>query len=234
MKKDIVLPGQRFHNLTVVKEDEPYVSPRGNKCRRFLVRCDCGQVKAVILQCLKQGKSKSCGCLFASPRPTTEPAPVDGSRWLPLTKGKWTLVDEDVFQTLQGRRLWIGTSGYAMMTKPHSRSLQRVHRFIVGLGDDLSTLVDHINGDKLDNRRANLRFASAKENLRNRRPTGQRQYKGVTFQAGKWVAQIVADRQHLYLGRHATIIEAARAYNEAAKRLFGEFAWLNPIPDEID
>ncbi len=234
MKKELIEPGRRFHSLTIIKETDPYVSPGGAKSRRFVVRCNCGRLKTVILNTMKTGHTKSCGCLFASPRPTTEPAPIDGSRWLPLTKGKWTLVDEDVFESLRCRRLWIGTSGYAMMTKPHSRSLQRVHRFIVGLGDDLSTLVDHINGDRLDNRRANLRTASAKQNTRNSRPQGQRPYKGVTFQKGKWVAQIGVDGRRVYLGRHTTIIEAARAYNAAAKRLHGEFAWLNPISGAVD
>lgn len=67
----------------------------------------------------------------------------------------------------------------------------------------------------------------------NTRPKSKRRYKGMTFGYGKWQAKIRVDGKVISLGAYATEVEAARAYNEAAKRLHCEFAWLNPIPDEV-
>lgn len=96
-------------------------------------------------------------------------------------------------------------------------------------------LVDHINGNGLDNRRSNLRLATAFQNLANMaiRPHTS-QYKGVSYYKHrtsykKWVAEIRCNRKRVRLGAFESEIEAARAYNEAAKNLFGEFARLNPI-----
>jgi AP2 domain/HNH endonuclease len=94
-------------------------------------------------------------------------------------------------------------------------------------------LVDHINHDGLDNRRENLRPASRAQNARNARPHGRTSlYKGVCwYKAGRqWEARIRHDGQRIYLGRFADETAAALAYDAAARRLFGEYAYLN-FPD---
>lgn len=234
MKKHAVETGQRFHGFTIVREDEPHITPNGTPFRRFVVRCDCGKIKSVVLHSLIRGVSKSCGCLSVAPRPTEEPPPVENARWLPLTQGKWTLVDVDVFDALQGRKLWLNGAGkYASLTRPIGKLQYGLHRFVLGLNGSENTLVDHINCNTLDNRRSNLRFATRAENARNVKPRGKLKYKGVRLQGGKWYARISLNKKVFELGAYKTITEAARAYNEAAKRLHGEFAWLNPISDEI-
>jgi len=234
-KKHVVLPGQRFHNFTVIDEDEPHVTPNGTPFRRFVVRCDCGTIKSVVLKSLEKGLSKSCGCLFSSVRPIIEPPPVENARWLPLTKGYWTLVDEDVFSALQARPAWIcGFGKYAQIRIQGDRMPLGLHRFVLGLARHDKAIADHINGNTLDNRRVNLRVATPSQSAMNTRPKSSRQYKGMTFAYGKWQAKIRVDGRVVSLGAYATEVEAARAYNEAAKRLHGEFAWLNPIPDEVD
>ena len=98
--------------------------------------------------------------------------------------------------------------------------------------------VDHVNGDTLDSRRCNLRVASATENRRNRKKAnGRSRYKGVyqrTRKPGVWCAQIVvAKGKPWYLGSFQSELEAALAYDNAARRVFGEFAALNfPQPGE--
>lgn len=234
MKKELIEPGRRFHSLTIIKETEPYVSPRGFRARRFVVRCDCGQTKAVTLNSMRTGGTRSCGCLFASPRPTAEPPPVDGARWVPLTRGKWTLVDDDVFEALRGRRVWVcGIGKYAQIRILDDKTPFGLHRFVLGLTRHDKAIADHINGNTLDNRRANLRIATPSQSAMNTRPKSKRRYKGMTFGYGKWQAKIRVDGKVISLGAYATEVEAARAYNEAAKRLHCEFAWLNPIPDEV-
>lgn len=95
--------------------------------------------------------------------------------------------------------------------------------------------VDHINGNKADNRRENLRLCTRGENYRNQPPTSANRsgYKGVNWngERRKWRAQIRVDGQSFWLGHYDTVEEAARAYDAGAKLHHGEFAHLN-FPDE--
>lgn len=96
-------------------------------------------------------------------------------------------------------------------------------------------MCDHKDLDGLNNRRSNLRLATVTQNMCNRglgsnNKTG---YKGVYWSkmAKKWQAKIGFNRKQINLGSFENIHDAARAYNEAAIRLHGEFARLNEIPD---
>ena len=105
-----------------------------------------------------------------------------------------------------------------------------MHRVVTGLARGDKRVADHINHNKLDNRRDNLRICSAKENLRNQE--SQRKFKGVFYLKGRkkcWQALIVVDGVRHYLGNFYSEEEAARAYNAAAIELFGEFAYLNEV-----
>ena len=93
-------------------------------------------------------------------------------------------------------------------------------------------LVDHINGNGLDNRKANLRLATGVQNGYNRRKTRKRtwsKYKGVTFdkRRKKWQAKIVVNGRKQYLGSFNNQLDGARAYDRAARKYHGEFAALN-------
>lgn len=98
--------------------------------------------------------------------------------------------------------------------------------------------IDHINGNRLDNRKGNLRRCSTTENSRNkgRRSDNTSGFKGVTFHkgVGKWMAQIgVGSGRMKYLGLFAEPADAARAYDAAARLLFGDFGRFNfPEPGE--
>ncbi len=92
--------------------------------------------------------------------------------------------------------------------------------------------VDHINGDGLDNRRCNLRLSTASQNQMNRDfSRGISRFKGVWHKAGRrsrpWAAYIAKDGKRYFLGAFSTEEEAAMAYDDAARRLFGEFARTN-------
>lgn len=96
-------------------------------------------------------------------------------------------------------------------------------------------IVDHIDGDTLNNRRENLRVVTHKQNCFNsRQKSGS--YKGVSYvkprgpaQKPKWRSQITIDNRFKSLGTYQTEREAAIAYNLAAVQYFGEFAWLNQL-----
>lgn len=124
-----------------------------------------------------------------------------------------------------------GPSGYVTYVGGRNSSGKRepksFHRAVMNPG--AGEWVDHINHDKLDNRRSNLRVCSPGENNRNRRPNSMTGYKGVykNYKSNTFGASIKVDDKKTYLGSFKTAEEAARAYDAAAEQAFGEFAFLN-------
>jgi len=154
---------------------------------------------------------------------------------IPLTKSKLALVDaEDVERLLEydWYATWTGWNWYAVHDV-YRRGVKvariRMHREV--LHAPQGTEVDHNNGNTLDNRRSNLRFATSSQGKQNRRksPGTSSQYKGVQWSKrdGKWLAVIGVGNKHLYLGLFALELDAAAAYDVAARKHFGEFACLN-------
>lgn len=102
-----------------------------------------------------------------------------------------------------------------------------LHRVIIGA--QAGEIVDHVNGDGLDNRRCNLRLCTPFESASNRSPCARfkSKYKGVDPHEGMWRARITSNRKPKLLGEFKTEIEAALMYNFAALIYHGDFARLN-------
>lgn len=168
----------------------------------------------------------------------------DKVRELPLTRGKVALVDECDWDSVS-RYKWQAMPGagglwyayHVFWSNGKSKHLS-LHLFLLGLGGGRNPLVDHKNRNGLDCRRDNLRIATHSQNLTNsRRPSRNTSgYKGVVrnkqIQA-PWSAQIRKDCKRYYLGAYKTKLEAALAYDRAAKELHGEFAALN-FPEALE
>lgn len=156
------------------------------------------------------------------------------TREIPLTRGAVALVDDEDYERVACHRWYCEPHGYAAR-KDGDRKVY-MHRFVF---DDPSVAqVDHINGDRLDNRRANLRAASSANNQRNRKKIYREQtsrFKGISFhpRTGTWFAYITVEGKRHSLGYHHDEIRAARIYDRAALHFFGEFARLN-FPDDVE
>jgi len=152
---------------------------------------------------------------------------------LPLTKGKFAIVDDEDFELLSQWKWCVTGSGYAMRAQRcgGGKSITfLMHRVINQTPDGMHT--DHINGDPLDNRRANLRTVTAQQNMWNKRTSrkvSSSQYKGVGYckQTGKWRASIEANGKYIALGRFEAEEDAATVYNFAAEKYHGQYAQFN-------
>lgn len=150
-----------------------------------------------------------------------------------LSRGKIAFIDDEDFDLVSQIRPWHCTTiGYAAHSRT-SGSKVWMHRLIMGATKGVE--VDHINGNKLDNRKSNLRLCSTDENRLNRRSyktkVGSSKFKGVSFkkQSKKFVAQIQYEGAKVHIGYFTDETEAARAYNLKAAELFGKFAYLNNV-----
>lgn len=108
----------------------------------------------------------------------------------------------------------------------------KLHRLIMGCKPGDGQIVDHIDGNGLNNQDENLRFVTKSENnmnVKRLRKDNTSGYKGVTKRGDKWCAQINKDGKQIHIGCFKTKRDAALAYNRVAKELYGDIAFENPI-----
>lgn len=145
---------------------------------------------------------------------------------LPVNGG-FALIDASDYGLVCGYE-WYVRGGYIAAKRDSQHVF--MHRLVLGLQQARTPSVDHINHLRFDNRRCNLRACTHAENQRNqsKQRRGTSIYKGVTLKGEKyWYARITLDKKKRYLGSFPTETDAAKAYDEAAVELFGEFANLN-------
>jgi hypothetical protein len=156
-------------------------------------------------------------------------------REIPLTKGYVAIVDDSDYDAL------IGYNWFAKI-HPKTKRIYAVRNRLVSdvpggrikmhtqiMGSKHGFVVDHISRDSLDNRRSNFRWATCSQNSQNKTmPANEAGYKGVSPRPnGKFRARICINYRVKSLGNFDTPLAAAAAYDDAAQKMFGEFANTN-------
>lgn len=179
-----------------------------------------------VLQDLNQAKSGRQRAAYqrwvaANPQPVTKAIELSG--------GRAVVVDEDDYPTLSAYH-WLQHRGCSTWYARASVNGHRVMMHVFLLGSREGCTVDHINGNGLDNRRCNLRFATPSQQAQNvHGGRGRSQYKGVSWakRQRKWAAVIYVGGRNRHLGYFSNEDDAAKAYDVAARLHYAEFACLN-------
>lgn len=204
-------------------------------------QCQCGQPATIAkLTRRREGLIKGQPVRYIPGHNTAQPrASLDdlvlppGTRAIPLTQDKFAIVDAADFDWLNQWKWYADEhrrTFYAARNSPSANGKHdtiKIHQLLAGKG------ADHIDGNGLNNTRANLRLATTSQNGCNRgaQANNKSGYKGVAWhkQRKKWRANIRVGGKQVHLGYFATPEEAALVYNKAAREYFGEFARLNEV-----
>jgi len=143
------------------------------------------------------------------------------------------LVDDEDYEMLNQYKWHLDPFNYALTDFyiDNKKTTKYMHLFIINSSEGFE--IDHIDNDGLNNRKGNLRIVTHQQNMMNKRKIKLKtsKYKGVHLhtQNNKWQATIMLNRKSIYIGLFESEIDAAKAYNKAAKELFGEYANLNEV-----
>jgi len=222
MGKKYNLIGQTFGDWRVIESS----GHNSNGGLLWLCECVCGMRKVHSTSALCGGVTRRCRNCYKTP--TNKYDRNGDTVTVFCSNGKSFKIDFSDLELVR-KYQWFqsGYEGYITAKKGQKKIL--LHRLLMSAS--ALDIVDHISGDIFDNRRSNLRLCNKQQNKRNEkiRKDNKSGYKGVTWhrECKKYMASIRANGRTQYLGVFYTSVEAAIAYDNAAKKIFGEFARLN-------
>lgn len=237
------LTNQRFGRLVVIKRVEDCVSTNcsNRKYVRWLCRCDCGNEIVAFGTNLKSGKTKSCGCiskeLVSKRRKKYNKYNLLNEYGIGYASNtnKPFYFDLEDYKKIKDYCWYEDKSGYILTNINNGtiKSVISLHRFVMGCTHGDGLYVDHINHDKLNCRKYNLRIVTNQQNSMNacKRYDNTSGVTGVTFvkNRNKWNAQIMFNYKMINLGYFDTFEEAVKTRKEAEEKYFGEYSYDNSI-----
>lgn len=210
MGKIVDLTGQRFGKLVAIK----CVGSAASGGRLWHCECDCGGEGFYTAGSLRSGNRTSCGCNIYPQRIF-----MIGEVGICFIKNSgYFWFDEQDLPLVESRQWSIIKDGY--IGGWANGNTRKLHRLILGITDP-AIIVDHINGDKCDNRRSNLRLATHAQNVQH----STKYIKGYYFNktTGRYQARIKVNGEFIYLGEYATKDEARAVYFAAQEKYHGMY-----------
>lgn len=229
------IEGQVFGRWKVLYRAEDRIRSDGHRESVWHCKCSCGENERDVLQrSLLAGISISCGCT----RKKSNVKLKQVNRYDLETyefgvgftnAGETFYFDKEDYDKIRDYIWFVSSDGYIVSSTRLDSSKQRLHRLVVGC-DDNALRVDHINHNKSDNRKNNLRIVTSSENLMNKRVGSNNQsgYTGVCYSSRKggcWRAYINKDGKQYHLGYFDNIENAIKVRNDAEDKLFGEYSY---------
>lgn len=228
----IDITGQRFNRLIVINRD--------NEKQKWKCKCDCGNYCFVSGTALRKNQTKSCGCLNLEKtiernhnKKIYNIYDLSGEYGIGYdSKGNEFYFDISDYDLIRDYTWRVNNKGYVVAIIGNKEI--KMHRLITNCNNDV--FIDHIHGNRNDNRRSELRVCTQEDNAKNRRinnnnTTGA---KGITIlPSGKYFARIQCNGDRITIGTFDTIKEAADAYDKKAIELFGEYARLNNYNEQL-
>lgn len=217
-KKVIINSGDKFGKLTVIKEVEPTLNSKGHRIRNFLCKCECGGEKVASLQYLRQAPLPSCGCYADERRKqgcrrsfNTYETSGDVTKVFD-DKGNYTLIDTEDLEKIKPYYFYKDTYGYYVTCKASDKIGHTfyLHRFITDCPKGL--VVDHLNHNRADNRKENLKVCTLQDNRKNMPVIGV----VLLEHTDKWTASVKDGEGIKYLGVYDTFDEAVEAFRNGA------------------
>jgi hypothetical protein len=223
--KTLDLIGRRFGKLTVVEKLQERTN---NNSVLWLCRCDCGNLHKAVQGNLLKGSAISCGCIRKTKMDSVKNTYYDKGEYLlgVTNTGVEFKIDKEKFDKVK-KYSWVTDKDGYLMAQVGRYGHIRLHRLILGV--DEGQIIDHINHDVTDNRKANLRLCTTSQNAMNKKlPSNNTSgHKGVHYcnTRKRWIANIGVMRKSIYLGSFRNKQDAIKAREHAEVIYFGEFAY---------
>lgn len=231
MSKFIDLTGKQFGKLAVIKRAEDWIQPSGQHKTRWLCQCDCGEYIIVTTSNLRNGHTKSCGCLQKEIMTDTfskfNTYNLSGDYGIGYTsKNEEFYFDLEDYDKIKDYCWHIDGHGYVTSSK-HNQKDKKIRMHVLLLPNVKE--IDHKNHKKYDNRKNNLRDVSHSENMMNCsiKSNNTSGITGVNFRRdkNKWEARIIVNKKCIRLGYFDNFTEAVKVRLNTEQRYFGEFSY---------
>ena len=237
MTKTKDLTGNIFGRWKVLYQTEDYVSPKGQHQPVWMCECQCDKhtIKPVKAYVLNRGESVSCGCYK-----------VELSRKNNSRQNTYKLIDDKYYigQTQSGKEFYFDKEDYDLVSKycwdiddsnGYAKTIDKInntgklylHRLVMGCEKGDGVIIDHIDRNRIDCRKSNLRIVNNSQNTMNSciRSDNTSGIRGVYWdkRKNKWIARITVDQQDIQLGNFNSIEDAETARKIGEEKYFGKY-----------
>ena len=237
-RKFIDLTGRVFGRLQVIERVENKTLSCGRSVHMWMCLCECGNKKIVSGNALRNGHTKSCGCLHKEKAPLNNKNKkkyntynfTKGYGVGYTSKGEEFLFDVEDYDKIKNY-YWISHTGYIETQISKSRKHLFLHTLVMNPPNGM--IIDHINHNTYDNRKKNLRIVTFSQNSFNRKiqENNTSGVTGISYKknCNKWVSYIKVNKKLIHLGYFKDINDAIKARKEAEEKYFGEYSYDNSM-----